>query len=145
MKHKIITNVLWIILFLLTSEAYTLAYNFLYMPIFDPSTNEINFGSRYHDLAMLIITTVLFSFAGAIMAWRMKGTIISIISAMFIGITWLSLEIATRIPWFQLMPSHPTAYDHLLAFIGSASPPIACACGAYIFSVIIYPKYKYET
>lgn len=132
MKHLLGTCALWVLLLLLTLEINNAAYN-LFLPIFDPATSKLEYGNPIPDLLLLSVNFLTFATAGAIMAWWMKGKILSIAVAMAIGSVGLALEIATSFPWFQLMPSHPTSYDHIVAFIGAATPPIAGASGAYLY------------
>ena len=130
MKRISINIILWLLLVLLTTEANIHAYNYVFI---DPMTNEYNFGNRFHDLALLILTSLIFVISGVIMSWRLQSKNISILIAITIGIFSLSLNNAVHLPWFQLMSSHPQIYERFLAFVGGVIPGLSCACGAYLY------------
>ncbi len=133
MKHKLITSILWFTLLIVVIELNTFLYNLIFFPIHDPVTDTYNFGSKLDDIIMLSITAITFGLAGFAIAWRMRKKYSSMVAAMSIGVMGLSIEIGLRFPWFQLMPSHPSIYDHLLAFFGSLTPPLSGAIGAMIY------------
>lgn len=131
MKQYLSNFLTWLILFIVITELSRLAYNHLYFPLMIPDTGEMNYGNILLDFIMLGFQFLLFGAAGFAIAWKLNSKLISVAVAMSLGLFWLAVEIATAIPWFQLIPSHPTMYDHVLAFTGTIIPASSAAIGSY--------------
>ena len=140
MKNKLITSSLWLALIFVTNAITTVAYNYIYFPLIDPSDLSIEYGSPIPDLLLLVIYVIIYVIAGIIIAWRMKGVSLALVLAIILGAVGLAIELALRIPWFQLMPSHPSSYDHALAFIGSLTPPLSAGLGAFLYTRFVCKK-----
>ena len=140
MSRHLATFALWLLLLFIADQLFTWAYNFVYFPLIDPATNSVRYGEPIPDLILLSTSVLIFAAAGALLAWRMGGGLLPIVLGMGLGCAWLAGEIAMRIPWFQLMPSHPSTYDRLMAFFGALSAPVAGAIGAYLFSRVRFRR-----
>ena len=99
----------------------------------DPRNYQYVVGSEYPRYMLIIICSVLFLIAGAIISWRMKGSQLSMVSAMSIGMVYISLEASLNYPWYIVSVSHANIHTVLLTFVGMLSAPISSLIGAFVY------------
>ena len=139
MKKSLTSTILWLALIIILSEITRLVFNDIYLPFVDFRNPLYDEGPTPY-LILIFIYIILFSFAGVIMAWKIKSIEKSIILSMSIGVVWSAIQGTFYVPVFFLMPNHPLMHDYVFNFIGALTPPLFCALGSYIYCKYIYKK-----
>ena len=136
MRTPLVPAVLWLLLFVLVWEVNRYAYGAVLFAMVEGDRVLGHVGSGWSAAFLLGACFASFFCAGIAQAWCMRSVSGAIPIAMALGSAWVAADVSLRIPWYQLLPSHPTGCDHLVAFVGALCAPVASALGAVTYCTI---------
>ena len=136
MRSILLRLVAWLLLLAILAEANWFAHSLFFAEPIDVATGLLKLGTAWTDFLLLVTCFASFFLGGFALCWVMGGDVSAVPSAMALGCVWVAADIALRFPWYQLLPSHPAAYDHMVAFLGAICAPVAAALGSLLFRTL---------
>ncbi len=134
MKQRVAACAIWSFALIAAEELVRVAEHLFAVPVVGPETTVV-LGETPGPLQMLASTLLIFFVAGAVVAWSMRGSPMSVTAAMALGAVFVAFDVAVSFPWylsFALRADTPIyVSERWLGFVGALAPPLGAGTAAY--------------